>query len=62
MKVNCIFCGYEIDVNDLFCSECGQSQRDEQQQNDEDIFVCPTCGAENAPGLNHCAFCCSIFR
>ncbi|MBR6401470.1 MAG: zinc-ribbon domain-containing protein, partial [Firmicutes bacterium] len=32
MSKNCIFCGAEIDDDDLFCGECGKKQDPEEKK------------------------------
>jgi predicted amidophosphoribosyltransferase len=60
MKTNCIFCGEEIDFEDIYCAYCGQPQKD-NIEGETSSRICPVCGAENAPDSNHCIVCCSIF-
>ena len=54
--VKCTNCGASISTNAKFCSECGTTI-DDKQNNDGDTFECSNCGEINFVNAKFCSEC-----
>ncbi len=56
----CKFCQEEIPDNSFICPNC-EIPVNETGVPEEEVYICPVCGAENQPGERKCKYCCSLF-
>ena len=59
MKVNCAFCGEQIDMDAKFCPHCGSNLEDKikDAKDEKDVKNCQNCGNELPIEAKFCANC-----